>query len=215
MIEFLNQWGPALWAGTVLTIGISLGSYVLGLFLGLVLALARLDRRRGYLYWPAQIFIEIIRGTPLLLQLFYLFFVLPFFGIQLSPIVAGILGLGINYGAYMSEIYRAGIEAVDAGQWEAAHALAMQWTRIMRFVVLPQAIRIIIPPMGNYLVSLFKDTALVSTISITELMYTSRLIAAQTFQYVMTFTIAMAIYFVISYPAARGVEWLERRMRID
>ena len=215
MIEFLEQWGPALWNGTQLTLFISFASYVLALLLGLVLALARLDRRRWYLYWPAQIFIEIIRGTPLLLQLFYLFFVLPFFGIQLSPLVAGILGMAINYGAYMSEIYRAGIEAVDRGQWEAANALALPWTKIMRFVVLPQAIRIIIPPMGNYLVSLFKDTALVSTISITELMYTSRLIGAQTFQYVMTFTIAMAIYFVISYPAARGVEWLERRMRID
>jgi ectoine/hydroxyectoine ABC transporter permease protein EhuD len=215
MIEFLNEWAPALLAGTALTLGISIASYALALLLGLLLALARLERRRWYLYWPAQIFIEVIRGTPLLLQLFYLFFVLPFFGIQLSPLVAGILGIAINYAAYMSEIYRAGIEAVDAGQWEASHALALPFTTIMRFVVLPQAVRIVIPPMGNYLVSLFKDTALVSTISITELMYTSRLIAAQTFQYVMTFTVAMFIYFAISYPAARGVAWLERRMRID
>lgn len=215
MLDFLAEWGPALLHGVELTIILTLVSYALALVLGLVLALARLNRKRWYFYWPAAIFVEVIRGTPLLLQLFYLFFVLPFLGIYLPPIAAGVLGLAINYGAYMSEIYRSGIEAVDAGQWEAAHALAMPFSKIMRLIVLPQAFRIIIPPMGNYFVSLFKDTALVSTISITELMYTSRLIAAQTFQYLMVFTIAMVIYFVISFPAARSVQWLERRMRID
>ena len=139
---------------------------------------------------------------------------LPFVGITLNPIFTGILGLGVNYGAYMSEVYRAGIEAIDRSQWEAAHALAMPTTLIMRMIVLPQAFRIIIPPMGNYLISLFKDTAIVATISIEEVTFTARLLASQTFQYLAIFTAVLVIYFVISYPASRGVAWLERRLRI-
>ena len=132
----------------------------------------------------------------------------------MNPIVTGILGLGINYGAYMSEVYRAGIEAIDRAQWEAAHALAMPTSLILRLVVLPQAFRIVIPPMGNYLVSLFKDTAIVATISIQELLFSARLLASQTFQYLAIFTAVLVIYFVISYPASRGVAWLERHLRI-
>jgi polar amino acid transport system permease protein len=114
----------------------------------------------------------------------------------------------------MSEVYRGGIEAVEKGQWEAANALAMSWPLTMRVVVLPQAVRIIIPPMGNYLVSLFKDTALVATISITELTFTARLVASQTFRYLEVFTVILIIYFVISFPASRAVVWLENRMKV-
>jgi polar amino acid transport system permease protein len=214
MIEVLENYGGVLVSGTWLTIVLTFGSYGVALIVGLLLAVARLDRRRRWLYWPAQAFVEVIRGTPLLVQLFYLFFVLPFLGVRMDPITTGIIGLGINYAAYMSEVYRGGIEAIEKGQWEAAHALAMPWPLAMRLVILPQAFRLIIPPMGNYLVSLFKDTALVATISITELTFTARLIAAQTFQYVEVFTVVLIIYFVISFPASRGVVWLERRMRI-
>ena len=214
MIDRLIEWGPALMRGTALTIFLTVASFVFALVLGLVLALARLNRQRWYLYQPAQGFVEFVRGTPLLVQLFYLYFVLPFVGITMNPILTGILGLGINYGAYMSEVYRAGIEAVDRSQWEAAHALAMPTPLILRIVVLPQAFRIVIPPMGNYLVSLFKDTAIVATISIRELLFSARLLAAETFQYFAIFTVVLVIYFAISYPASRGVAWLERRMRI-
>ena len=214
MIDRLIEWGPALMRGTALTIFLTVASFVFALVLGLVLALARLNRQCWYLYQPAQGFVEFVRGTPLLVQLFYLYFVLPFVGITMNPILTGILGLGINYGAYMSEVYRAGIEAIDRSQWEAAHALAMPTPLILRIVVLPQAFRIVIPPMGNYLVSLFKDTAIVATISIRELLFSARLLAAETFQYFAIFTVVLVIYFVISYPASRGVAWLERRMRI-
>jgi len=200
--------------GTALTIFLTVASFAFALVLGLLLALARLDRRRWYLYQPAQAVVELVRGTPLLVQLFYLYFVLPFVGITMNPILTGILGLGINYGAYMSEVYRAGIEAIDRSQWEAAHALAMPTPLILRIVVLPQAFRIVIPPLGNYLVSLFKDTAIVATISIRELLFSARLLAAETFQYFAIFTTVLVIYFAISYPASRGVVWLERRMRI-
>jgi polar amino acid transport system permease protein len=208
------EWGPPLLRGTTLTIFLTVASFAFALVLGLVLALARLNRQRWYLYQPAQGFVEFVRGTPLLVQLFYLYFVLPFIGITMNPILTGILGLGINYGAYMSEVYRAGIEAIDRSQWEAAHALAMPTPLILRIVVLPQAFRIVIPPMGNYLVSLFKDTAIVATISIRELLFSARLLAAETFQYFAIFTAVLVIYFAISYPASRGVAWLERRMRI-
>jgi polar amino acid transport system permease protein len=208
------EWGPPLLRGTALTIFLTFASFALALVLGLVLALARLDRRRWYAYAPAQAVVELVRGTPLLVQLFYLFFVLPFVGITLDPILTGVLGLGINYGAYMSEVYRAGIEAIDRSQWEAAHALAMPTPLILRVVVLPQAFRIVVPPMGNYLVSLFKDTAIVATISIQEVTFTARLLASQTFQYVAIFTAVLVIYLAISYPASRGVAWLERRLRI-
>jgi polar amino acid transport system permease protein len=182
--------------GTALTIFLTVASFVFALVLGLVLALARLNRQRWYLYQPAQGFVEFVRGTPLLVQLFYLYFVLPFVGITMNPILTGILGLGINYGAYMSEVYRAGIEAIDRSQWEAAHALAMPTPLILRIVVLPQAFRI------------------VATISIRELLFSARLLAAETFQYFAIFTVVLVIYFAISYPASRGVAWLERRMRI-
>jgi polar amino acid transport system permease protein len=214
MIETLRDYGGPLFQATWLTIALTFGSFAVALVLGLFLALARMNRRRLWLYLPAQAFVEIIRGTPLLVQLFYLFFVLPFIGIRMDPITTGIVGLGMNYGAYMSEVYRGGIEAVDRGQWEAANALAMPWTLTMRQVVLPQAIRIIIPPMGNYLISLFKDTAILATISITELTFTARLIASQTFHYLEVFTLVLILYFLISFPASRGVAWLERRMRI-
>ncbi len=214
MMDRWLEWGPPLLRGTALTIFLTVASFAFALVLGLVLALARLSRRQWYLYAPAQGFVELVRGTPLLVQLFYLYFVLPFIGITMDPVVTGILGLSVNYGAYMSEVYRAGIQAIDRSQWEAAHALAMPTPLILRIVVLPQAFRIIVPPMGNYLVSLFKDTAIVATISIQELTFSGRLLASQTFQYVPIFTAVLVIYFAISYPASRGAAWVERRLRI-
>lgn len=200
-------------AGTGLTIFLTISSFIVAVGIALVLAFTRLNRARWY-FWPAQGVVQLVRSTPLLLQLFYLFYVLPFLGVRIDPIPAGILGLGINYGAYMSEVVRAGIVAVSRGQWEAAFALGMSYPLAMRRVVLPQAIRIITPPLGNYFVSLFKDTALVATISITELLFTARLLAAETFHYFEIFTLTFVIYFAISYPAAKAVMWLERRLRI-
>ena len=214
MLEVAWTYREGLLQATALTIFLTISSFAVGLVLGLILALARMNRRRWYFWWPAQAFVEFVRGTPLLVQLFYLFFVLPFIGIKLDPIPTGIIGLGLNYGAYMSEVYRSGINAVDRGQWEAAHALAMPWGVIMRMVVLPQAFRIIIPPLGNYFVSLFKDTAIVSTIAIQELTFFSRLVAAETFRYLEIFTIALIIYFLISFPVSRAAVWVERRLRI-
>jgi polar amino acid transport system permease protein len=204
-------WAPDLWTGTRITVLLTFSSMAVALVIGLILALARLGHRRA-LSVAATVFVELIRGSPLLLQLFYIFYVFPFFGLRLGKFEAGILGLAINYGAYLSEVFRAGIEAIDKGQWEAAGALGLSRSRTMRLVILPQAIRIVIPPIGNYFISLFKDTALVSTISIPELIFTGQLIAADTFKYLQVYSIIFVIYLIISYPASVGVRWLERRL---
>jgi len=209
-----REWWPDLWEGLQTTVLLTIASMAVALLIGLGLALARLDRRRRWLAVPVAVFVELIRGSPLLLQLFYIYYVLPFFGLRLPPFAAGILGLGINYGAYLSEVFRAGIEAVDHGQWEAARALGMRSRVYMPRVILPQALRIVIPPVGNYVISLFKDTALVSTISIGELLFRGQLLAAENFKYLQIYSLIFVLYVVISYPASLGVRWLEWHMRI-
>ena len=212
MQQNLIDWAPDLLDGLRLTILLTFVSMALALAIGLALALARLSRR-GAMRWPAAVFVEVIRGSPLLLQLFYIYYVFPFIGLKLEPITAGILGLAINYGAYLSEVFRAGILAVERGQWEAAGALGIRNWQTMALVVLPQAIRIIIPPVGNYFISLFKDTALVSTISIAELVFRGQLIAADTFKSLEVYTIVFFLYLIISFPASLGVRMLEQRLR--
>jgi polar amino acid transport system permease protein len=214
-LERVLGWLPELWSGLQLTVFLTFAGMALALVIGLLLALARIDSRKKYLSWPAQAFVEIIRGTPLLLQLFYIFYVLPSFGLRLDRLVAGVVGLGINTGAYLSEVFRSGIEAVDKGQWEAADALGMPTGLTLRHIVLPQALRIVIPPLGNYFISMFKDTALVATISVPELLFSGQLLASQTFRYLEIYSLIFLIYLMISYPASLGVRWIERRLRIS
>lgn len=211
MLTDLRSWAPDLWAGVQLTVLLTIGGMAIALVLGLALALARLSPRAA-LRWPATVFVEVIRGSPLILQLFYIYYVLPLLGLRLTPIQAGLAGLAINYGAYLSEVFRAGIAAIPKSQTEAAAALGLRPRQAMRLVILPQAIRIVVPPVGNYFVSMFKDTALVSTISIAELMFRGQLIASDTFKYMSIYTVVFAIYLAISIPASLGVRWLERRL---
>jgi polar amino acid transport system permease protein len=209
MLADLESWSPELFAGIRLTVGMTFGSMAIALALGLVLALGRISFN-SWIRIPVIGFVELIRGSPLLLQLFYIYYVLPALGLRLTPIEAGLLGLGVNYAAYLSEVFRSGIAAVGAGQREAAESLGMSPRQTMRHIILPQAWRIVIPPTGNYFISLFKDTALVSTISIAELMFQGQLIASDTFHYTEIYTIIFVIYVAISIPASLGVRWLER-----
>ncbi len=209
------EWWPDLWAGLKLTVMLTFASMAVAMAIGLAMALGRLNRKRRWLAVPIGVLVEIIRGSPLLLQLFYIFYVLPFFGLRLPPVAAAIIGLGLNYGAYLSEVFRAGIEAVDHGQWEAARALGMRPRVFMPMVVLPQALRIVVPPVGNYFISLFKDTALVSTISIGELLFRGQLLAAENFKYLQIYSLIFVLYLAISYPASLGVIALERRLRVN
>jgi ectoine/hydroxyectoine ABC transporter permease protein EhuD len=208
-----GEYLPDLLRGAVVSVELTLTVMALSLVFGLIVALARLTRYRA-LRTVATFYIEVIRGTPALLQLFYIYFVLPAFGIKLPAFTAGVVALTLNYSAYLSEVYRAGIQAVAKGQLEAAQALGMSRTLMMRLIILPQAIRIIVPPLGNYFISLFKDTALASLITVKELIFTGQIIAATNFQYFAIFTIIGIIYLAISYPGSLGVQYLERRMKI-
>lgn len=208
-----GEWLPDLFRGALVSVELTFTVMALSLVFGLIVALARLTRFRA-VRTVATIYIEAMRGTPALLQLFYIYFVLPAFGLKLPAFTAGVIGLTLNYSAYLSEVYRAGIQAVAKGQLEAAQALGMSRTLMMRLIILPQAFRIVVPPLGNYFISLFKDTALASIITVRELLFSGQIIAATNFQYFAIFTIIGAIYLAISYPGSLGVQYLERRMKI-
>jgi len=203
--------GPLL-AGLVLTIGLTFVVMALSLPFALLVTLGGMSRTR-WLRWPIKAYVEVMRGTPLLLQLIYIYYVLPEIGIRLNSFVAGTIGLALNYSAYISEVYRGAIQAVPRGQHDAAAALGLSRGRAMRLVILPQAFRIALPNLGNYFISLFKDTALCSVVSIQEVVFTAQIIAARNFQYFTLYTVVGVMYFVVSFPAARLVGWLERRTR--
>jgi His/Glu/Gln/Arg/opine family amino acid ABC transporter permease subunit len=203
--------GP-LFAGLFLTIELTFVVIVLSLVFALLVALGGMSRFRP-LRWLVKAYIEVIRGTPLLLQLVYIYYVLPEVGIRLNAFTAGVIGLTLNYSAYISEVYRSGIQAIGRGQHDAAAALGMTGPLAMRRIVLPQAIRIVIPTLGNYFIGLFKDTALCSVVSIQEVLFTAQIIAAQSFQYFTLYTVVGVMYFCVSFPAARLVGYLERVTR--
>jgi len=209
MISFL----PDLMEGALVTISVSLLAYALALILGLIFGLARLSP-----YWPirviATIYVQFIRGTPLLLQLFFIYYVLPYAGIVLSPFASGVSGLALNYGAYMAEVFRSGIQAIAKGQREAGMSLGMSKRLLMRRIIMPQAFRIVLPAIGNFFVAIFKDSALVSVITMRDLMFTGELLAASTFQHFEIFALVALIYFGISYPAAKLVEYVEHRLDV-
>jgi polar amino acid transport system permease protein len=201
---------PTLLQGMVVTIQVTLMSFALAAVLGLLFALGRRSENK-VLSEPIGASVEVIRSTPLLVQLFFFFYVLPQYGLRMPAIVLGTIALGLHYGTYTSEVYRAGIDAIEKGQWEAAVALNFSpldtWTRI----ILPQSIPPMIPALGNYFVAMFKETAQLSAITITELLLTGRIIGTQTFRYLEPITMVGLLYFLISYPSSLIVQRLEAR----
>ncbi|WP_374016280.1 ectoine/hydroxyectoine ABC transporter permease subunit EhuD [Paenibacillus thiaminolyticus] len=195
-----------------ITIGATLLGFAAACVLGLPLALARRSRYRAVAVL-ANAWMEFIRSTPLLVQLFVLFYALPLYGISFSPFVTGVIGLGLHYSAYLSEVFRSGIEAVPAGQWEAAKALNFgrrhSWTNI----ILPQAIPPIIPVMGNYLITMFKETPVLSAITLVELLQTAKAIGSGSFRYLEAFTIVGLLFLLLSYPSSLLVSRLEKRFQ--
>jgi His/Glu/Gln/Arg/opine family amino acid ABC transporter permease subunit len=204
----LRNFGPLL-AGLMLTIELTLVVIALSLVFALLVALGGMSRFAP-LRWLVKAYVEAIRGTPLLLQLIYVYYVLPEIGIRLNSFTAGVLALTLNYSAYLSEVYRGGIQAIARGQHDAAAALGMTRMLAMRRIILPQAIRLVIPALGNYFISLFKDTALCSVVSIQEVVFTAQILAARNFQYFTLYTVVGIMYFAVSFPAARLVAYLER-----
>ena len=205
---------PQLGAALLVTLQATALGMMLALVLGLALALARRSRHR-LVAWPAAAFVEFVRSTPLLVQIFFLFYVLPDAGLRLSPLATGITALGLHYAAYCSEVYRAGLEAVPRGQWEAAAALNLGRWRTLRAIVLPQAIPPVLPALGNYLVAMFKDTPLLSAITVLELLQTAKLIGSETFRYVEPITLVGALFLVLSLASAAAIRWTEQSLRLE
>lgn len=198
---------PRLTKAAVITIEATLLGFVIAATFGLVLALIRLAIPRAAL--PISIAVELIRSTPLLIQIFFIYFVLPNFGIVLDAFAAGVLAIGIHYAAYCSEVYRAGFDNVHRGQWEAAVALNLgSWTTF-RDIILPQAIPPIIPALGNYLVALFKETPLLSAIAVLELMQTAKIIGSETFRYTEPITLVGLFFLAMSLISAVGIRIVE------
>jgi len=212
MMDNVFQFLPLLLAASVVTVKVSLLALIVSSGLGLILALLKLSPNRALSY-PAGALINIIRGLPILIVLFYMYFVLPELGIDLSAFEAGVLGLGVGYAGYQAEIFRAGIQAVDQGQVEAAKAIGMKSGMTMRRVLLPQALRISLPPYANTFTMILKDSSLVSTITVAEMTHAGQLIASSTFQNMTVYTLTALLYLAMSLPLLFLVSWLERRMR--
>jgi polar amino acid transport system permease protein len=212
-LNFAWQILPELLRASVYTIGITLVGFAMALVGGLILAVMRRSRIRA-ISWPAASLIEFIRSTPLLIQLFFLFYVLPEYGLTLSALVTGTLGIALHYSCYVAEVYRSGLNGVPRGQWEAVKALSLSPMHAYRSIILPQVIRPIVPALGNYLVAMFKDTPVLSTITVVELMLQAKNIGSQTFRFLEPITMAGLFFLVLSLIFAMMVRKLEARMRL-
>jgi polar amino acid transport system permease protein len=208
--EFAIRILPDLLRAFVVTLQATVLGMSLALLLGLGWAMLRRARQRA-LSVPAFWVVEFIRSTPLLVQLYFLFFVLPDAGIRLSALTTGVLALGLHYSAYTAEVYRAGIEGVPREQWEAALALNMKPWHTWFAVILPQALPPVIPAMGNYLVAMFKDTPMLAAITVMELLQTAKLIGAESFRYLEPLTLVGLLFLAISLLSSRFIHALEAR----
>lgn len=198
--------------GVWLTAKLAFLSLLLGLPIGLMLSLARVQSSR-LLAAPAAVYVEVIRGTPLLVQILFIYFVLPLFGIHLPAFTSGVIALTLNSAAYISEIFRAGILSIDVGQMEAARALGMTYAQAMRRIILPQTFRRVVPPLTNEGIALLKDSSLVSVIGLTELARTGQELASRYAAPLTIWPIVALFYLLLTFPLTRVAEYLERRWR--
>ena len=207
----VRGWMPELLVAAAQTLRMTVLAYALAVVAGLLIALGGMSRRR-WLSRTCRIYIEFIRGTPTVTQLFLVYFGLPSVGIVLPGFAAAVVALGLHYAASMAEIYRAGIAAVDRGQGEAAASVGMTRGEAMRHIVLPQAIRIIVPPLANNAVALLKDTSVASLIAAPELMMRADDITSEYYMPMQVYVLAGIMYFVMAFPLSLAARWLERAM---
>lgn len=197
---------------TLLAAGVG---YLIALVLGLVFALAQ---RTGFnpLTRAVRELVEFIRSTPLVLQIFFVFYVFPQFGVRLAPWTAGMIAIGLHYASYLSEVYRGGIESVPRGQWEAARALNFSTARTYFRIIIPQSLPPAIAGMGNYLVGIFKDTPMLSVIGVAELMHTANAIGAESYRFLEPYTMVGVIFLMISLPTAALIRvfdaWVRKKL---
>lgn len=207
--------------GTLYTLGITLGAAILGVTLGLLLGMWRISRNR-LTSGIAWVYVTVIRGTPMLLQIFFVFFGIPQLfqalagrSLNMDPVITGIVALGFNSAAYVAEIVRAGIQSIDKGQMEAARSLGLNYQQAMRHIIIPQAFRRIVPTLANEFIVLLKDSSLVSSIGAAELMYRSRLMGAKYYAYLPFLIGAAAIYLTLTIVFSQLVARLERRLAVS
>ncbi|WP_028402483.1 amino acid ABC transporter permease [Ectobacillus panaciterrae] len=193
------------------TIPLTLITFILGLILATVTALFRISGNR-ILEWIARVYVSIIRGTPLLVQLFIIFYGLPTIGVIIDPFPAAVIGFSLNVGAYASEIIRASILSIPKGQWEAAYTIGMSYRQALQRVILPQAGRVSVPPLSNTFISLVKDTSLASLILVTEMFRKAQEIAATNYEFLIVYSLAGLIYWVICFLLSVVQQALEKRM---
>jgi polar amino acid transport system permease protein len=211
--RFAWQILPELLRGAVTTVGVTLVGFTAALVLGLLAALLRRSQLR-LLSAPAAFLIEFIRSTPLLIQLYFLFYVAPDYGLTMSALAAGTLGISLHYSCYVAEVYRAGLNSVPKGQWEAAKALSLRPWHAYRQIILPQAVRNIVPALGNYLIAMFKDTPVLSAITVVELMLTAKNIGSASFRYIEPITLGGLFFLAVSLGVAFLVRRVESHLRM-
>lgn len=205
---------PLLLVGAGVTIQITVLSTAIGFVIGLIVGVARISHLRP-LRLLAEVYVEFFRGTPLLVQIFLFYFALPVItGQRIDPFIAAISACGINSGAYVAEIFRAGIQSVDEGQMEAGRSLGMTWLQTMRYIIVPQAFKRVIPPLGNEFIAMLKDSSLVSVIGFEELTRRGQLIIAKTYGSFEIWMSVAVIYLVMTLTISRFVAYLERRCRV-
>lgn len=208
---FLDSLGPIALAGLVGTVPLALASFALGLVIAIGIALMRISVN-PVLSGIARFYISVIRGTPLLVQLFVIFYGMPAIGVVIDPWPSAIIALSLNVGGYGAEIVRAAILSVPQGQWEAAYTVGMNRTRTLTRIILPQAARVSVPPLSNTFISLVKDTSLTSTILVTELFRVTQQIAASSYQVMVVYLAAALVYWVFCLVLSTGQSFLERRL---
>jgi len=211
LLELLQEAAPAMLRGAGTTLMLALAAMLGGLLLGFPAAIMRIVPWR-MLRWPATLYVSLMRGTPLLVQMFVIYYGLSSVGIEFTPVTAGILALSLNAGAYLSESLRGAIGSVSRGQWAASYSLGLGYWRTLYHVVLPQALRIAVPSMSNTLISLIKDTSLVSVITLTELMLSTKEVIATTFRPLPLYLGAAAIYWMLSLAFEAVQRRAERRL---
>lgn len=216
MLNFslVGEFIPFLVKAAVVTIQLSLVSIIIGMVFGLLIALMRISKIK-ILSYVAQFYIWIIRGTPMLVQLFLVYFGLPQIGIELTPFISSVIALGLNAAAYIAEIYRGGIMSVPIGQMEAAESLGMKYPAIMKKIILPQALRVSVPSLGNQAVMMLKDSSLASLVTVSELMMVSQRFAATNYAFIEFYIVAAGFYLVMTTIFTFILNKIEQRMSIS
>lgn len=208
--KVVEDFMPRFWDGVLVTLQALVVGSLIAFSLGLVWAIAQRSEQ-VWIRWPVTAVTEFIRNTPLLVQLFFLFYVVPEWGPSMTPLATGIIGLGLHYSTYTAEVYRAGIEGVPVGQWEAATALNLPKARTWTSIILPQAIRRVIPALGNYVVAMLKDSPMIAVIGALEMLGQARGFSNETFT-TEAITVVGIAFIVIAYPASLLIRVLERRL---